>query len=355
MSFADFVSDNFVMIFELIGILIMLGISVHIGKRTKRQTVVTVILLFIEVICFSLEKWSQTFEKLSILRPLMTSTVYTLYPLILFFITTMTDIEPMAKKWIVVLLVPIIVCVPLFYSSQWTHLVYYFTEDNRWTGGTLRYLPYILFGMYLVLFAVKNLLRFKNYSWSERALIGYIVAAPIIIVGVYLATGSEKDFSPVFTSAMLMYYMYTYIQVARTDPLTGLLNRQSYYHDLASGGITGVVSIDMNDLKYLNDNLGHAAGDEALRTVGSIMYKYAGTGRVFRVGGDEFMIIYHGASETDILEAVAAMQLHMGETKYVCAFGYAMHEANKTIEETIVISDQRMYENKAKLKGQRSV
>lgn len=81
--------------------------------------------------------------------------------------------------------------------------------------------------------------------------------------------------------------------LTQKDSLTGLLNRQAYYADVDSErqSITAIVSLDMNGLKVINDNLGHSAGDEALVTL-SLCFMKALKRRQsgYRIGGDEFVI-----------------------------------------------------------------
>ena len=146
--------------------------------------------------------------------------------------------------------------------------------------------------------------------------------------------------------------------MAKIDPLTHLFNRQSYYQDIEGNEryITGVASIDMNDLKYLNDTFGHSAGDEALKTVATIMKENSGkNSTVYRVGGDEFMIFFYGADEERIRSAIGKMREELGKTDYVLAFGYAMVSKELGITEAIKVSDLQMYTDKAELKKIRNL
>ena len=91
MGFVNYILENFTMLYELLGLVVILGVSAHLSQRMKKLTVTVVILLFIESIVFSLERWTQTFEHLSILRPLLTACLYSLYPLILMVLTLLTE------------------------------------------------------------------------------------------------------------------------------------------------------------------------------------------------------------------------------------------------------------------------
>ena len=87
---------------------------------------------------------------------------------------------------------------------------------------------------------------------------------------------------------------------ARTDELTGLLNRRSLNELISSeisrhsryGGIFSLILLDLDSFKALNDNYGHLAGDKVLKQVGSILKKAIRTAdQAFRYGGDEFAIL----------------------------------------------------------------
>jgi diguanylate cyclase (GGDEF)-like protein len=84
-------------------------------------------------------------------------------------------------------------------------------------------------------------------------------------------------------------------RAARTDPLTGLLNRRGFAEALAAGRATrpgGVLAfLDMDGLKALNDRHGHAAGDAAIRALAARMTAALRPGELAaRVGGDEFAL-----------------------------------------------------------------
>jgi len=95
-----------------------------------------------------------------------------------------------------------------------------------------------------------------------------------------------------------------------TDALTGLFNRRHLYNELESeferskryNRIFSVLMFDLDDFKHYNDTNGHLAGDELLRTLGSILHKNArSTDIVCRFGGEEFVVIL---TETDKNQAV---------------------------------------------------
>lgn len=104
-----------------------------------------------------------------------------------------------------------------------------------------------------------------------------------------------------------------YYQLAYTDSMTGLFNRTAYnreIEDILNGQVTGgwplcCLMFDLNNLKYTNDTYGYLAGDNLLRGTAEILKKSAGdAGRVFRMGGDEFLIFLPGMNEVQAEKVV---------------------------------------------------
>lgn len=90
------------------------------------------------------------------------------------------------------------------------------------------------------------------------------------------------------------------------DSLTGLLNRRGFYKMIVEkyqqfpDGYIFVQSIDLDGLKYINDNFGHQEGDFAIKSVASAIRKCTGnSGICARFGGDEFMAVLFSADKTD--------------------------------------------------------
>ena len=342
------------MLFELVGLLIVLGISAHISDQTKKFTRIVVSLLFIQSLSICFERWTQNFEKLSLARPLLSALIYSIYPLLLLFAMKLMRPEQRSWKRNLLLLIPEIVCVPLFFTSQWTHLVCWYTEDNHYQSGPLYMLPYILFGIYSVYFLIQNLLFFKKYTRRERILFIYIISVPLIGVIIHKVIETMDNYGALFTAGLILYFLSLYIHMAKIDPLTELFNRQSYYQGLKQMGknISAVISADMNELKFINDHQGHQAGDLALKTIAGILMDHCGVGGiVYRVGGDEFIILYTNTGEEKVAKAVEKMREKIGETAYSCAFGYAIAKEGRPIDDVLSEADEKMYLDKANIKA----
>lgn len=347
-----YISNNYFLLVALAGLWLLLNISAHVDRTGVHMTKYAVVLLLLNSIFTHVELWTQTFPTLSLWRPMMTALVYIFNPLILVFIIQI--ITPVKKKqyW---LLIPLLVNVPVCLTTQWTHLVCFFSPENKYQGGLIPRWPYLVFAFYVVVFLLRSWQTFRRSGGREQVMILFIVFSGVGGVALAVLTGGSSDYSALFTAELLLYYLFLYIQKARVDTLTGLQNRQSYIRDLRkkAGSITAVVSVDMNELKWINDSRGHDAGDAALETVATCLFEHRGSsGTVYRTGGDEFLILYHEKEPDKVLSYVAEMRAAMAETPYTCAFGCAFRQPGEIVDATEARADKEMYADKARLKAE---
>ena len=339
------------MVAELLGLWVMLGSNVHLSKRTITATRIVIILIFTEAICWGVERYTREIGYLTMTRIFLTPTIYLLHPIIMLGIMDMAEF---VNKKRLLLYLPVLISAPLLYTSQWTHLFYWFDENNLYIAADsiLQYYPYFLFMLYVLLFIVAFTVRYAKYGTIERRGILVSIFAAFIGVVLHLVFDIYADYSTLFASLLLIYYLSLYVLTAKEDTLTHLLNRQCYYSESKSlkDVVTAVVSVDMNDLKKINDTQGHDAGDRALKTVAECLTpNRLRNKKVYRIGGDEFAIFYLNKTEEEVVRDIEQMRAELAKTEYVCAFGYEMVE-DKDVLGAMQLADREMYSNKAKLK-----
>jgi diguanylate cyclase (GGDEF)-like protein len=116
-------------------------------------------------------------------------------------------------------------------------------------------------------------------------------------------------------------------EIAWRDELTGIANGRALRRDLArmceGGGLVGVLMMDLDGFKGVNDHFGHAAGDEALRIVGQALAALESPERrAYRNGGDEFVVLVAGGQElerhaVEIRDLVEQGRIPVSEREYV--------------------------------------
>ena len=150
------------------------------------------------------------------------------------------------------------------------------------------------------------------------------------------------------------YYLYLHIEHFRFDSLTGISNRDAFMADIGKYSrisISHIMSIDLNDLKKLNDTYGHGEGDRALTaTAKALECSCLPKCTVYRVGGDEFAAICRGKTDAEIEKMTSDMYSAVKEAGYSCAIGYSAWDPDKSFTEIYKEADDRMYMNKRGMK-----
>jgi diguanylate cyclase (GGDEF)-like protein len=154
-------------------------------------------------------------------------------------------------------------------------------------------------------------------------------------------------------------------EMANRDSMTGLWNRHAYYEweaainqELADGKLhkLAVVVCDINGLKYVNDTMGHAAGDRLIKDAGAMICGHFTHGDVYRVGGDEFVVLLQGEGYDEMTDVIRELnrraEANIREGAVVIAAGYAvLEQGDGRLHDVFDRADQMMYERKKELKA----
>jgi diguanylate cyclase (GGDEF)-like protein len=163
------------------------------------------------------------------------------------------------------------------------------------------------------------------------------------------------------------------LSLAITDPLTGLLNRRKFEEVIAQEveralryGPLSLLMIDVNLFKQVNDQYGHQAGDEALKTVAGVLKSACrSTDFCARLGGDEFAVVLPHADAAAtvvvrdrILHSLAAtpVPLDGGLLTLSLSIGIASLPDDATASEGLIAAaDSDMYRVKQASRSQQSL
>ncbi|MBR1567637.1 MAG: GGDEF domain-containing protein [Lachnospiraceae bacterium] len=155
-------------------------------------------------------------------------------------------------------------------------------------------------------------------------------------------------------------------RVAFEDVLTKLPNRAlitKKLNDLEHGAHNYcIISLDVNDLKRVNDTYGHESGDRLLSNFGRILDEvFHKDGISGRLGGDEFVVLIKNTTVQHIHELFQTLDQKLqefsdqdeDEWEYHAAYGYAFRTECKDEHSTYLLADQRMYEHKKEVKARK--
>ena len=359
-----FFTRNFILL--CIAVVIMI-VSIQRIDRHKRMSICMILITSI-VVFLAIANIMEDFGKQKCIVPLATIFAffgYILRPTILYIFILLSGVK-FNKITRIISLVPLGICL-IVYSLAFVPAlkasIFFFEVNSEGTalafgGGIFRYTSHIISLGYLLWLLYVSLakLRAKHFAHS----LAILVCASFVVAAVVIETffndepfGSELNaylLNATIAVSALQYYLFLSLEKTQVDSLTGLFNRESFYHDIKimNGSINGVIQFDMNGLKYLNDNYGHAEGDKALQTISQFISKCAKSSMyAYRVGGDEFILIANNCEEVDLIETIENFTRRLKDTTYYCSVGYSYKgERNLSVDELLREAETKMYQSK---------
>ena len=348
MYISEYMSDNWILLLTLLGYSICLISTVFLDKKTVRRSFALILeVLLLSIIVYAEFKIAGSAE-FRMQRLILMALRYSATP---FLIAQIIYTVIRRQHWVVFM--PAAAVAVINVISIFTGIVFGLDDANKLVRGPLGLLPFIAPGLYC---ATLVFLLIKHSSRQRTEIVPIIFFAFAFASGLILPFTIGSDYSKVFCEtiavSMFVYYVFSLLQLTKRDALTGLLNRQAYYADVRSEpeNITAMVSVDMNGLKAINDKEGHKAGDEALSVLSDCFLRAAKNKfRVYRVGGDEFIIVCRKCDEDEVKALSSRISEAVAQTKYSCSIGYSYSGVGaKSIDDMLKASDEKMYEAKEK-------
>lgn len=151
-----------------------------------------------------------------------------------------------------------------------------------------------------------------------------------------------------------------YRNMASMDMQTGTYNRNAY-EELCRGilsGHTAVVSFDLNYLKHVNDSYGHDVGDRYIKWAADLIKEcFEKYGKIYRVGGDEFVAIMDSVDSAEVEKAVKDFKDKQDKAEkekpcFYIAVGYAFYDKrnDSSIDTSRTRADEMLYRDKEESK-----
>ena len=200
----------------------------------------------------------------------------------------------------------------------------------------------------------RNIVLFPLKSGDE--LLGYIWAVNFAAEEAPKIKETLELTTFILGSEIANYLLLNRLKVLSSkDMLTGVLNRNEMnnYVDRLSNETSdkkesiGVVFVDLNGLKRVNDEKGHNAGDTLLKDAAKALEEVFDVNNIYRAGGDEFTMIVPGASAEDLIEWTKKLREIAGKYENLSfAIGSCAESDSRNVREALKIADQRMYDDK---------
>ena len=320
------------------------------------------ILVFLSVVV-EMEKYSQRMGYVMV-GTIFTSLGYILRPCLLFIFILLANMEyKRTRSFYLLTLIPlginlIIYLIPLFVGVPALRgLVFYYQaiEDGTATfnrGTFLNFTSHAISLFYLAMLVYVSTMRFQGKHRRDGIVLIICVAIIFVTVTTEVLTNRNDILNVVCGVCMMINYIFILSVNSSRDPLTNLYDRRTYYEDVArfKSQIKGVIQIDVNGLKFLNDTYGHDAGDKALLTVGHILENSIHNAEmcVYHLSGDEFLILMFQGKNEALEKTVSDIKLAVEETEYSVAIGYYFVNRNENVTYEVALkkAEELMYSDK---------
>ncbi len=182
-----------------------------------------------------------------------------------------------------------------------------------------------------------------SYSWRlpQPALLVFVVALSLLLVRLFQlhratdsgmfwslitawmgfeAGGAGKIGSAYFGTAALVLassIIENSYSLAYQDELTGLASRRAFNDALLRlKPPYAIAAVDIDHFKRINDNFGHDTGDQVLRLVASRLARVSGGGEAFRVGGEEFTILFPGRTAKEVADHLELLRMNIESSSF---------------------------------------
>lgn len=241
---------------------------------------------------------------------------------------------------------------------------------------TLQQVPFDVVSWWYGLFEIQNHLIIDDieilkdtepltYQYLEPQHITSLVAAPLKkgdeILGFFGVDNPPEQalHSVTYIVEMVSHFIVSLLEkrilmdklerLSYKDHLTGVSNRHALNEYLEKYKIlnnTGIVYCDVLGLKRINDNLGHQAGDELLVRAAKCLRKFFRFSDIYRVGGDEFLIICNELEKEAFLKRVEELREGMEGFEVMMSLGVLWKPLIENAEQALAEADSLMYEEK---------
>ena len=251
--------------------------------------------------------------------------------------------------------------IALLVINLFTPIVFHIDDNNLYTRTNL-YVFYLVVDYMLVINSLVTYFKSKAKGGILKFFPIWVYIVPILIGGVVQSLYYGISVIPTSIAVSIAGVLASLQnEMIYHDQLTGLFNRSYLLYLLEKNvttpkfNITGIM-IDLNGFKHINDEFGHAMGDDALVMSARILQSAVGNaGCVIRYAGDEFIILLNTQNRENVEKCIAKIRNSFdkfnndGVKPYSLFVSIGRHKfdmKNESVDTFINVIDARMYEDK---------
>lgn len=265
-------------------------------------------------------------------------------------------------------LIPTLIIAALAITAPFNHLLFYITETGVYQRGSLHFLQLIISYGYIVITSLKAFVlahKEKDYTKKHHLNVTASLIIPVAICGVCQIFLPNLPILCVgYCDSLLFCYIAMQEEHISIDPLTGISNRRRMYHNFENlieharetDTTFGVLMIDVDKFKSINDTYGHVEGDRALAAIAEALRKASKPGlNIYRYGGDEFIMTSENGSESELWIIAQRIQNAVAEQaeamnapyKLAVSVGFTSYQLGDSNPRDIINrADAKLYEQK---------
>ena len=343
------VQTNFIDFTIVLFLYLFLVTNHTMSKDINRIFLICAIVITVLIFADSTDYYLAQGSVLHNLRYFTSATGYTCRPIPILLLAAILKRGETGKRHLWYLYLPLAINAVVAYTSIFTKWMFYYDEENQFHRGPLGVLPFLISAIYLLCLLVWSLERYYLGYKREGTIMVFIVFMSVVATCMETFLHFNFILNGVGAVGTVFYYLFLHTQTYKRDALTWTFNRHAFYTDCETYRRQPmmVVSVDINDLKVINDTEGHAKGDQAIVTVANTLRScFANKGTIYRVGGDEFVVLCPKASEAMVRSILHDAEQSLFATPYRIACGVAAYSPDMSLDKVLSKSDAEMYRDK---------
>ena len=323
------IRDYFVCLVTSVSFLVFLKGNELTSRRTMKLFRISTYCVIVVMCCEILGRYLSLLDYPTTLHVVCSVISYELRAAIPFFIA-LIPLRYEEEILCFIASIPLAVEAIFLSTAFYSDVLFYYDENNHFVRGPLGIVPFIIGALYILVVLLIAFIPYKRGEKSETKICFVMAVTCSICVVVEAIQEMSGLLLTACVASEIFYYIYFIVNRYSHDPLTEALFGKRMYQDIAKlKEPCAFILIDVNGLKRINNEEGHDAGDEALASFGrATNLCLPSEARFYRIGGDEFAILYKNADEIQVSHLLTRIREKSEKLQYDFSFGYAFIKTN---------------------------